>query len=162
MRADAFTQKGQFAEAIAALEAASRAAGSESLRAEIDLRTGLAHLRQQEFVLAAASLDRAAERSESLRDVAIYNAALAWLGQGNIDRFQQEYRQLTDRAVDTNLLGNLALEEALARARTGTSNANDALRRFMDHFPAHPRIGEAKVALAELKLASGELEEAVD
>ena len=93
MRAEALTQKGRFADVIEALEGASRAAGSAALRAEIDLRTGVAHLRQQQFLLAASSLDRAAENSESLREIATYNAALAWLGQGNLERFQQEYRR---------------------------------------------------------------------
>jgi len=160
MRADAFMQKTRFGDAISALEAAARAATTDSLRSEIDLRTGLAHLRQQEFLLAATSLERAAERSESLREVATYNAALAWLGQGNLARFQQEYRLLTERGADAALRGNLAVEEALTRARNGNPEAEAALRRFEDQFPTHARVGEARVALAELKMVHGELDEA--
>jgi outer membrane protein assembly factor BamD (BamD/ComL family) len=160
MRADALTEIQNVPGSIAALEAASRAAGSEALRAEIDLRTGLAHLRQQEYVLAATSLNRAAENSELLREAATYNAALAWLGQGNLERFHAEYQRLVERGAAPELRGNLVLEAALTRARTRDAGAEAALRAFMEQFPKHPRLKEAHVAIAELKMVAGELDEA--
>jgi len=160
LRADVFIEKGELDSAVRALEAAARIAGrNEALRGEIELRTGLVQLRQQEFVLAAQSFRSAAERSAATSKVALYDAALAWLNQGNYQRFTEEYVRLSERGTTGELRGNLLLEEGLVRARVGDPAAREMLRRFVDQFPSHPRVGEARLADAELSFAAHRLTE---
>lgn len=154
LRADAFVEKGDLDSAVRALDAAARVAGrDEALRAEIELRTGLVQFRQGEYLLAATSLDRAAARKGPASKVALYDAALAWLNQPNYERFFEEYRRLGERGASGEWRGNLILEEGLVRARLGDPAARMTLRRFMDQFPSHPRIAEARLADAELSFA---------
>jgi tetratricopeptide (TPR) repeat protein len=155
LRAEVFVELARYPDAVRALEAASRAATTDDLRAEIDLRTGLVLLRQREYVLAATSLERAAKLSERLHRIAIYNAAIAWLNQHNYARFIEEYRRLADAGASAELRGNLILEEALVRARESDPAASATLERFAGQFPRHPRIGEARLAQAELALLDG-------
>ncbi len=161
LRADAFIEKGNLDSAVEALEAAARIAGSdEALRAEIELRTGLVQFRQREFVLAAGSLGRAAERPGPASKVALYDSALAWLHQANYERFLEEYRRLIERGASGEWRGNLVLEEGLVRARLGDPAARETLHRFIDQFPSHPRVAEARLADAELSFAGHRLTEA--
>ena len=160
LRADLFLETGDFAGAVRALEAAARSATTEDQRAEIELRTGLVQYRQREFLLAAASLDRAGERSERVRDVAQFDAALAWLNQGNYDRFFDAYRQISARSPDSELRGQLILEEGLLQARQGDPRARGTLDIFLRDFPRYPRVPEAQLALAELALAADDAKQA--
>jgi outer membrane protein assembly factor BamD (BamD/ComL family) len=162
MRADWFlaARPRQFDQAALALDAAARSAKTDDERAEIELHTGLAHFTQREFLLAAASLDRAAERSAHLRDVAQFDAALAWLNQGNYERFFDEYRDLSNRAPDSELRGQLVLEEGLLQARQGDSRAHTTLEIFLRDFPRHDRVPEARLALSELALAEADIKNA--
>ena len=66
MRADWLLAARQFDQAVQALDAAARSAKTDEERAEIELHTGLAHFRQHEYLLAAASLDTPRERSVPL------------------------------------------------------------------------------------------------
>lgn len=155
MRADVLIEKGDLNAAVSALEAAARVAGDDGdLRAEIELRTGLVQYRQREYLLAATSLDRAAERPGPASAIARYDAALAWLNQTNFERFQEEYQRLNERGATGELRGNLMLEEGLLRARMRDPAARETLRRFVDQFPSHPRLAEARLADAELSLAA--------
>lgn len=161
MRADVFIEKGDFADAVYALEAAARTAGDNAaLRAEIELRTGLVQFRQREFVLAANSLDQAAVRKTPVADIALYDSALAWLNQTNYERFLEAYQELGERAASGEMRGNLALEEGLVRTRLHDPAARETLRRFIAQFPSHPRVGEARLAEAEISFAGGQADEA--
>jgi len=161
MRADVFIEKGDFADAVRALEAAARTAGDNAaLRAEIELRTGLVQFRQREFVLAASSLDQAAERKTPVADIALYDSALAWLNQTNYERFLEAFQELSERAASGEMRGNLALEEGLVRTRLHDPAARETLRHFIAQFPSHPRVGEARLADAEISLAASKPEEA--
>jgi outer membrane protein assembly factor BamD (BamD/ComL family) len=158
LRADAFLEKDALEEAVRALEAAARLAKTEAQRAEIELRTGLVHLRQREYLLAAAALDRAVERGGATREVAAYNAALAWLGQGNYERAAEESARLAAFGASAELRGALVLEEGLTRARLRDPAAFAVLDRFLAGFPKHPRTGEARLAKAEIAFLAGSLE----
>lgn len=160
LRADVFIEKGDLDAALVALDAAARIAGSDAaLRGDIELRTGLVQLRQREYVLAAASFSSAAARGVPASKVALYNAAFAWLQQANYERFVEEYRRLSERGTGGELRGNLVLEEGLSRARLGDPTARDSLRRFIDQFPSHPRVGEARLADAELSFTARQFTE---
>ncbi len=161
LRADVQIEKGDLNAAVRALEAAARIAGTnQTLRGEIELRTGLVELRQREFVLAANSFDLAAARSGPASKVALYDSALAWLNQPNYERFFETYRRLGERGASGDLRGNLILEEGLSRARLRDPEARETLRRFVDQFPSHPRVAEARLADAELSFANRRLTEA--
>ena len=117
LRADVFLGRNQLREAVAALEAAERLVTDDAFRAEIELRQGLVQFQQGEFLLAAASFDRAAGKSPRLRDIATFDAALAWLNQQNDERFFQHYAVLGERLPDSDLRGTLLLEHGLVQAR---------------------------------------------
>ncbi|MEQ1862657.1 MAG: tetratricopeptide repeat protein [Chthoniobacteraceae bacterium] len=160
LRADVFIERDDFESAVRALEAAARIAGrDEALRAEVELRTGLVQFRQREFVLAATSLEQAAQRPGPAGRVALYDAALAWLNQANYERFFDAYRRLGERAASGELRGNLILEEGLVRARLRDPAARETLRRFVDQFPSHPRVAEARLADAEIAFTADRLDE---
>jgi TolA-binding protein len=153
LRADAFLAREQLDEAVSALESASRSSTTEEQRAEIELRTGLVHFRQRELLLAANSFQQAANRSPRIADIARYNAALAWLGQGNEDRFAEDFAKLGDRPETAVMRNALQLEHGLTLAREGRPGAEKTLRQFLNALPNHPRAEEARIALAELAMA---------
>jgi outer membrane protein assembly factor BamD (BamD/ComL family) len=160
LRADAFLAREQLTEAVNALESASRGATTDEQRAEIELRTGLVHFRQRELLLAANSFQQAAERSPRISDIARYNAALAWLGQGNEERFAEEFAHLGNRPETTVMRNALQLEHGLAQARESRPDAEKTLRQFLNTLPNHPRAEEARLALAELAMAQGSTDNA--
>jgi len=156
MRADIFLGRHRLAEAVAALEAAERQVREETLRAEIELRKGLVQFEQGEFVLAAASLDRAASKAPELRSIATFNAALAWLNQGNDQRFSDALAKLDNRGSEAGRHGQLMLEQGLVQARQMDGRASETLAQFVHDFPAHARGAEARLAMAELALDAGD------
>jgi len=158
MQADDFLKKDNLPAAVRALEAAMRHARSEEERAAIELRTALVHYRQGEALLAANSFRRAAQWSEKLRPHAIFDAALADLSMRNYERFSEDYRALSSQYPRSPLLSLLLLEEGFTQARAGDPRAGDTLELFIHHFPKHPRLNEARLALAELALQDGNRE----
>ncbi len=154
MQADLLMAKGDLAAAVQAVEDAERRTTDEAQRAEIEMRKALIHYRQGEWLLAANSFHRAAERSVRLRPNATFDAALAALALGNHDSFFTDYQALSTATPDSPLRGALLLEQGLALARTGDARAAETLDLFLHHFPQHPRQSEARLALAELALAA--------
>ena len=140
--------------AVAAVEEAERRASDETQRAEIEMRKALIHYRQGEWLLAANSFHRAAERSAKLRPNATFDAALAALALGNQDRFFADYQALSTAAPESPLRSALLLEQGLAQARAGDARAAETLDLFLHHSPLHPRQSEARLALAELAFAA--------
>lgn len=155
MRADDYLRRNDLSSAVVALEAAMRAAKSDEERAAIELRTGLVHYRQGEALLAANSFRRAAQRSEKLREHARFDAALADLTLRNYERFGEDFRTLGSEYPNSPLLSSLVFEEGITQARAGDPRAADTLELFVHHFPKHPRLNEARLALAELAWQSG-------
>ena len=156
MQADVHLERQRFSEAVFSLEAAERLAKSEEIRAEIELRTGLVHYQQGEFLLATNKFESAARRSTSLRATASYDAALATLQQKNFDRFLEQYREFSSQYPESELRAELILEEGLLQARTGDQRAAETLELFLIHFGKHPRQSEARLALAELAFRTGD------
>ena len=152
--------KDDLTRAVAAVEEAERRATDDAQRAEIEMRKALIHYRQQEWLLAANSFHRAAERSAKLRPNATFDAALAALALGNHDRFYADYQTLSAAAPESPLRSALLLEQGLAQARAADARAAETLDLFLHHFPQHPRQGEARLALAELAFAAQDSDEA--
>ncbi len=155
MQADVSLERGQFTEAVRALEAAERLANTEELRAEIELRAGLVHYRQGEYLLATNKFESAARRSPALRETATYDGALASLNQKNFEHFEEQYRELNPLRTDGELRAELILEEGLLQARHGDPRAEETLQLYLLNFAKHPRAPEARLALAELAFAGG-------
>lgn len=157
LRADLFLARNQLGEAVEALEAAERLVTDDSFRAEIELRQGLVQFQQQEFLLAAASFTRAAAKSPRLRDIATFDAALAWLNQQNDEQFFKEYITLGERLPDSELRGALLFEHGLVQARRQDARAPETLTGVLREFSTHPRAAEARLALGELALERADL-----
>lgn len=160
MQADVHLERRQFAGAVQALEAAERHAGTDELRAGIELRTGLVQFQQGEYLLAANKFESAARRSPALRLSATFDAALATLNQKNFERFFEHYRELSAQFPESELRPELILEEGLLRARSSDPRAEETLQLFLSNFPSHPRVYEARLALGELAFLNGRQEAA--
>jgi tetratricopeptide (TPR) repeat protein len=156
MQADVNLERQRFSDAVFSLEAAERLAKSEETRAEIELRTGLVHYQEGEFLLATNKFESAARRSASLRATAGYDAALATLQQKNFDRFLEQYREFSSQYPESELRAELILEEGLLQARTGDQRAEETLELFLIHFGKHPRQSEVRLALAEIAFRTGD------
>lgn len=157
MQGQLLAASGKAEPAQKALEEASRAAATPELRGEIALASASAHFRAGDFVLAAAIYRGAGEQIPALAETAQFNIALCWLRQGNYARFAQEYADFSGRFRESPLRADLALEEGLQRARAGDAKAEAVLGRFLADFPGAPRAAEARLALAELRYAGGDL-----
>ncbi len=145
---------------LGAYEEAMRAAPDDETLARAELGACLVHFQRGDFLLAATMATNAAFHSPSLREIGTFDAALAWLRQGNMPRFVAAYQELSAAFPESNLRRSLVLEEALVRARTGDPRAGENLRRYLRDFPEHWRVSEGRVALAELSFAAGSLPEA--
>lgn len=156
MEAELAVQRGDFPTAVRALEAAMRRARDDAQRAEIELRTGLVHYRQREFLLAANFFHSAAARGPALREPAMVDAALAALGQRNDDRFREVYRELIAHFPESPMRSELLLEQGLSQARSAEPGTGTTLDLFLTQFPNHPRAAEARLALAELAHLAGD------
>ena len=178
MRAGLFLRDRNFAGAIAALEAAQRQATNEDARAEIELEAGLVHYRAGEYLLAANLFDSVAEklakrerldpgtrresRAMEIVRLALYNGALAALNQQNSARFEERSRELSRLFPESGLRSDLILEQGLIQARGGKPQAARSLEQFIRSFPGHPRLPEARLALAELAFIGGQWDLAED
>lgn len=154
LQSEVDTAYGRLPEVVRALEEAMRRTQDANLRPTLELRTGLAHYQQGEFLLSATLFEDAARHSEKLRAVGTYNAALAWLHVPNLDRFRETYRVLAQQWPDSPLRSELLLEEGLVQARSQDPHAGESLKAFLRDYPRSPRRAEARLALAELGLAS--------
>jgi tetratricopeptide (TPR) repeat protein len=142
--------------AMEAYEAAMRKAPDGDALAEAEIAAGRLHFRQREYVLSANMFRSAAGHSERLWQTAMFNAALAWLNQGNFDKFIEDYKQLSARFPEGNFRRDLLLEEGLLQARSGDPRARESLRIFIRDFPDHARVAEARLALAEICFLSSD------
>lgn len=157
-------ENGKPAQAVSALEAAMRASRDAETRARTELAMGVAHFQAREFLLAANTFRDAARRAEGIApgiwQQATHNAALSWLNLGNYDKFLEDYNALCQRAPESEFRPGLLIEEGLLLARSRDGRAGAELARFVHDFPRHPRAPEARLALAEIAFAAGELDTA--
>lgn len=156
LQAEIATNAGNYAQAVQNLESAMRVTADPALRPIIELRTGLAHFQQGEYLLSATLFEGAARHSSRIRPVATFNAALAWLHVHNFDRFGEQYRAFIQQQPESPLRGELLLEEGLEQARIHDPAAPETFKSFLRDYPRSPRQAEARLALAEIALVSGE------
>jgi tetratricopeptide (TPR) repeat protein len=139
----------------ASFDGAMRSSGSPAERARAEIAAGAAHFMLSDFLVAAELFRDAAQRSAAYWEQARYDSALSWLHVGNYDRFLEDYNSLGhDQRRD------LLLEEGLLQAQNGDARAPDTLDSFIHDFPDNRRIPEARLALAELKFAAGDMDTA--
>jgi tetratricopeptide (TPR) repeat protein len=155
-----YLETGRIPTAIQAFEGAMRASGSPLERARAEIATGNAYFSQGEFLLAAETFSDAASRSDDLWLRATFDSALAWLHVGNYDRFLEDYNALSQRYPETDERRDLLLEEGLLQARSGDPRATATLDSFVRDFPDNRRVSEARIALAELGFANGDMDTA--
>jgi tetratricopeptide (TPR) repeat protein len=160
IEAELAIRRGRYADAVKAYDEALHLTQSAALRAELSLRVALVHLaHQREFVLAAGRL-REAGASSRLRQIAAYDAAFSWLMQRDYAHFRKDVAAFAAQFSAPLLLGNLRLEEGLMLARTGAAEATSVLETFLHDFSRHPRLDEARLALAEIAFQDGRTEDA--
>ena len=152
---------GKIALAVSAFEAAMRASRDPESRARTELAMGVAYFKTREFLLSANTFRDAARRAEKIApelwQQAMDNAALAWLNLGNYDKFLEDYKALSERAPESAFRRDLLLEEGLLQARSHDAKAATTLKLFLRDFPDHPRVPEARLALAEIAFGANDL-----
>ena len=126
--------------------------GIEVLDARISLAENDPAKAAERFGAVAARLGPGAQA-----ETAAFNAVLAWLQATDTARFNAARADFETRFPRSPLRAEFSLEEGLARADqtpptnlAGRQQAAACLHRFLDEHPAHPRAGEARLALAEL------------
>lgn len=144
------------AAAATAFEAAMRACHEPEKIAEIEIAAGHAHFKQREFLLAVNAFHDAAQHSGKWWKEAMYDSALAWLNMGNYEKFLDDYKALSSRFPESDFRRDLLLEEGLLQARSGDARAAATLQLFVRDFPDHPRVIEARLALAEMEFLAGD------
>lgn len=108
---------------------------------------GKLNLDENNYQAAAESfqtvIDNATKPSELLR-ASIINAARAYLAAFD----EESYYHLEENIIDPKIKTNLLLESALWLASEKKQEARTSLLVFTNQFPTHPRINEARLALA--------------
>lgn len=159
LQANAYAATGDNAAAVRALEEAMRLSSDADTRSEIEFRLGLANFQQGEHLLSATLFESAARHSPAIRPVSTFNAALAWLRQGNFERFAEQQRAYATLRPESPLNAELLLEEGLQRARGNDPAALPALQKLVREQPRAERQAEARVAVAELAFLNGRPEQ---
>lgn len=99
---------------------------------------------QQDFTAAAEAFEKAAQTLTAVsKTTARFNAGISYLLAGDFD----ELRRLQDESTPS-LRANLELEHALFSAKQQPQIALPLLDRFLVEHPKHPRILEARLAMA--------------
>jgi TolA-binding protein len=137
----------RFVNALETLTAAEKTEPAPDVRAEIEFESGRALYGQQKFQEAAGRFAKLSA-GRGLQP-ALLNASLAWLEAGDATKAQAGARELAAHG-DAGEAADFALERALTAAKRGEKKATAQLREFVQRFPAHPRLAEAELALAEL------------
>lgn len=154
-RANLLRDAEKYADAFPAYEAAMRRSENPEMRGTIELENGVAYLETGEFLLAANLFQNAASHAPALSEMAIYNSALAWLGQGNYEKFHAATDQLDFQFPESALRTGLTFQEGLAQARAADPRAMATIQKFVRDFPQDDGVPEARLVLAELSFAAG-------
>ena len=158
----------KIASALSAFEAALRVCADEECRARAELDLGVAYFSRRDYLLAASIFEDAMRRtsrgSDALRSLwqpAAYDCALAWLNLGNYAKFLDQYGTISEHFPESDVRRELLLEEGLLQARSRDfRRATTTLQLFIRDFPDHPRVPEAKLALAEIAFSSSAIDRA--
>ncbi|MFT5905547.1 MAG: tetratricopeptide (TPR) repeat protein [Cryomorphaceae bacterium] len=108
---------------------------------------GKLNLDEKNYPASAAAFQTVVDTAQNgtqLQTAAIINAASAYLSAADAEGFQKLKQNIGDIAIQNNLL----LEYALWLANENRPEARSILYDFTLKFPDHPRITEARMALA--------------
>jgi tetratricopeptide (TPR) repeat protein len=155
-RAEITMGAGRWPEAEALLTEALRTCDEPRLRSTVSMRQGLVLMRRAEFEKAFMLFEAIAGGGADFWVEATFNAGLAAIRMGDLKRAQAQQEALARLGGTGELIASLELEGALHRAASGNERAHEQLQSFIQRHPAHPRTGDAKVALAELFVRDAE------
>lgn len=116
----------------------------------LQMRQALLAYRSGAFQKSLELFSAVAARWPELGAEAAYNAGLCALQLLNFRRAAEEVEVLKRFGGAEGLSAELELESALRRVSAGQPQADEMLQRFIRAHPSHPRLGDARVALAEL------------
>ena len=149
-RAEISMDAGHWAEAEGLLREALLVCEDPRLGGVLRMRQGLVFLRVGDFEKALTLFDVVSRTVPELGVDAAFNAGLAAVRLGDLRRAQAQQEWLKNLPGTGELVASLELETAIHRAASGRERAHELLQTFIQHHPSHPRVGDAKVALAEL------------
>jgi outer membrane protein assembly factor BamD (BamD/ComL family) len=136
-------------EALAILSEAGKTNPTQQVREQIDFESGRAMYAALKFQDAADRFETLGNNHSALAPAALVNASLASLRADNKTKAESAKTELVRRGqVDEG--AEVALEQAVISAGRGEKNAGILLQDFVRHFPDHPRVSEAQIALAEI------------
>ena len=139
-----------FDEALAELNEARTLRPEPAVLDRVNLLAAQIHYRAKHFDAATAGFDQIGHSNSTLASLAMFNAALSWLQEGDEARFLADAEEFGKKTKDEKSRADLRLEAGLMEAAKGDSRASDSLRNFLREFPGAERAAEAWVGLAEL------------
>lgn len=149
-RAEHVMEMDQWSEAERFLGKGLEGCAEPSLVQLLELRLALCAFYKGEYKKALERFARVREHSpEALPQVA-FNSGLAAIRLGDLKRASVELQLLSGEAGTEEIAAELELEIALFRVSSGQPQAEESLQFFLKNHPKHPRLGDARVALAEL------------
>lgn len=149
-RAEQASDLGNHRESIRLLNEAQTHTEDPRLQRLLQMRHAFVSFHMKAFDIALDGFTKAGERWPELRVEAAYNAGLCAVHLANFKRATREWELLKNIPESSALADELELEIALHRAALAQAQADDALQSFLRSHPNHPRVGDARVALAEL------------
>jgi tetratricopeptide (TPR) repeat protein len=122
-------------------------------RSQVAYSQALAYFDQGDFVNAEGKFLEAGEALNTSQSInsAAFNIALTALHAGDDKTFAQYQGQLNDSG-NSELVGELLLEQGLFLASHSVTQSFEALLHFLAKYPSHPRVADARLTLAELYL----------
>jgi tetratricopeptide (TPR) repeat protein len=110
------------------------------------------YVREGSFSAAREIFLDLAKRDRASSQAALFNAAICGLRLGDEAGFEAAVADLRRMNPPPELLGSLAFEQGLLQAETAKAAADETLRRFVKDFAGHPKIAEAHLILAEMRM----------
>lgn len=148
-------EDGANAEAVRAAEAARALGGTEETLAWVSFLEGQALFGLQRYEEAAKAFEAAAGAGPVIEEKALFNAAICAIRTGDYEAFLGRYAAFSSKFPESPRRRDLLVEQGLFQARNRDPGAEKTLGVFLRDFPGHPRTGEARLALAELRFQSG-------
>ncbi len=140
----------RFDDALAILSDARALRPQPATLDRMNLLAAEINYRNRRFDSATADFEKLAASDSQLAPVAMFNAALGALQNGDEPRFVANVEQLRTKTTDQATQTDLRLEAGLTEAAKGDPRAVASLNNFLREFPKSQRAAEAWLALAEL------------
>lgn len=155
-RAEVLIEREQWVEADKLLSEAVLQSADAGTTKALWLRHAQVAFKQGAFPIALARFTHVLESAGGeLLDVH-YNAGLTAIRAGDFARANVELQRISAAPQGSEPAAELELEIALYRVALRQNQAEEALLGFIRNHPGHPRLGDARVALAEFYSAQAE------